>query len=86
LKLQSLENEVFRIIGNLPRRMFRDFHVALKIWYINDITVKLCRQQVEIVQNHENTNIYNIWKSEAQHRNIRGLKLVAVRHTTHSVY
>jgi hypothetical protein len=36
-------------------------------------------KQAEVIQNHDNVNVQNIGKSEAQNR--KGLKLVAVRGT-----
>jgi hypothetical protein len=36
---------------------------------------KLCRQQAEIIQNHDNENIGNIGQGEALHRKYKRLKL-----------
>jgi hypothetical protein len=36
---------------------------------------KLCRQQVEVIQNHENENVRNIGEGEARHRKHKRLKL-----------
>jgi hypothetical protein len=55
LKLRLLQNKVLRTIGNFPRRTpVLDLHVAFKIPYIYDLFTKLCRQQAEVIQNHEN--------------------------------
>jgi hypothetical protein len=37
--------------------------------------MKLCRQQAEVIQNHENSNVHDIAKGEAQHRKCKRLKL-----------
>jgi hypothetical protein len=58
-------------------------HKAFNILHIYDYITKLCRQQAEVIQNHENANVCNIGQGEAQHRKYkRGLKLVVVKHTT----
>jgi hypothetical protein len=36
---------------------------------------KLCRQQAEVIQNHENDNVRNIGQGEARHRKYKRLKL-----------
>jgi hypothetical protein len=38
-------------------------------------TLKLCRQQAEVIHNHENANVRNIGQIEAQHRKYKRLKL-----------
>jgi nucleoid DNA-binding protein len=69
LKLQRLQNKVLRTTGNLPRRTStRDLYVTFKISYVYNFVAKLCRQQAEVIQNHENVNICNIGSGEAQHR------------------
>jgi hypothetical protein len=58
LKLQHVQNKVLRTIGNFPRpTSVRDMHVAFQIPYIYDYITKLCRQQSEVIQNHENENV-----------------------------
>jgi hypothetical protein len=53
LKLQRLQNKVFRTMGNLPRRtLVRDMHVAFQIPYVYDYITKLCRRQAEIIYNY----------------------------------
>jgi hypothetical protein len=69
LKLQRPQNKVLRIIGNFPRRTpIRDLHMAFKLPYIYDHITKLCRQQAEFIQNHENANVRNIGQGEPRHR------------------
>jgi hypothetical protein len=76
IKLQRLQNKVIRTIGNYPRRTpVSDLHMAFQIQFVYDYITKLCKQQAEVIQNHENANVHNTG-------NIRGLNLVAVKHTT----
>jgi hypothetical protein len=76
VKLQRLQNKVLRNIGNLPRSTsVRDLHMAVKILYVYDYITKLCRQQAEIIQNHDNENVRNIGQGEARHRKYKRLKL-----------
>jgi hypothetical protein len=42
---------------------------------VYDYITKLCRQQAEVIQNHDNENIRNIGQGEARHRKYRRLKL-----------
>jgi hypothetical protein len=61
LKLQCVQNKVLRTMGNFLRRTpVRDLHMAFKLPYIYDYIAKLCRQQAEVIQNHENANVRNI--------------------------
>jgi hypothetical protein len=58
LKLQRLQNRVFRTIGNLDRRTpVRKLHVAFKVPYLYDYITKLCMTQIEVVLNHANPNL-----------------------------
>jgi hypothetical protein len=70
-KFQSLQSKVLGTIGKLPRPTpvseYGMFHVS----YIYVCTNKLCRQQAEVIQNHENANVRDIRKEEARHKNIR---------------
>jgi hypothetical protein len=76
LKLQRLQNRVLRAIGKFPRSTsVRDLHVAFQIPYLYDYISKLCKQQAEIIQNHDNENVRNIEQGEARHRNYKRLKL-----------
>jgi siderophore synthetase component len=70
LKFQHLQNNVLRIIGSFPRStLVRDMHMAFH--YIT----KSCRQQAEVIQNHENENVRYIGQGEARHRKYKRLKL-----------
>jgi hypothetical protein len=67
LKLQRLQNKVLRTIGKLPRRTpVRNLHMAFQIPYVYDYITKICRQQAEVIQNHENFRY--IGQGEARHR------------------
>jgi hypothetical protein len=50
-------------------------HVAFQIPYVYDYITKLCREQAEIIHNHENENVRNIGQGETPHREHKGLKL-----------
>jgi hypothetical protein len=74
LNLQRLQNKVLRTIGNFPRRTsVRDMHVAFQIPHMYDYITKSCRQQAEVILNHENENVRNIGQGEAQHRKYKWL-------------
>jgi hypothetical protein len=77
LKLQRLQNEVLRTIGNFPRRTpVRDLYMAFKLRiYIYNYITNLCRQQAEVIQNHENTNFRNIVQGEPRHRKYKRIEL-----------
>jgi hypothetical protein len=61
MKLQRLQNKVLRTIGNYPRRTpFRDLHLAFQMPFLYDYVTKLCRQQAEDIQNHDNENVRTI--------------------------
>jgi hypothetical protein len=77
LKLQRLQNKVLRTIGNFPKRTsVPDMHNAFHIPYIYDYITKSCRQQAEVIKNHENEIVHYIGQGEARHRKYKRLKLV----------
>jgi hypothetical protein len=85
LKLQRLQNKVLRTIGKLPRRTpVRDLHMAFQIPHVYDCVTKSCRQQAEVIQNHENENVryWMLDKAKPDTENIRDLNLAAVMCTT----
>jgi hypothetical protein len=50
LKLQRLQNKVFRTIGNFPwHTPVRELHKAFNIPYIYDYITKLCKQQAKVI-------------------------------------
>jgi hypothetical protein len=76
LKLQRLQNKVLRTIGNFPSRTpVRELHKAFNISYIYDYITNLCRQQAEVIRNHENANVRDTGQGEAQYRKHKRLKL-----------
>jgi hypothetical protein len=76
LKLQRLQNKVLRTIGNFPRRTpVRELRTAFNIPYVYDFITRLCRQQPEVILNHDNENVRNIGQGEARHRKYKRLKL-----------
>jgi hypothetical protein len=59
LKLQHLQDRVFRDIGNLDRcTPVRELHLSFKIPYVYDYISKLCRPQAEAILNHVYPNVY----------------------------
>jgi hypothetical protein len=76
MKLQRLQNKVLRTIGSYRRcTRVRDLHLAFHIPYVYEYITKLCRQQVEVIQNHSNENVRNIGQGETNHRKYKRLKL-----------
>jgi hypothetical protein len=72
LKLQSLQNKVLRTSGKFLRRTpVRELYMAFQVPYIYDYITKLCRQQAEVIQNHENANVRDIGTGEARHRKLQ---------------
>jgi hypothetical protein len=65
-----MQNKVHRIIGKFP-----SCTGVLKYPYIYNYIIKLCRQQAEAIQNHENIKVRYIRKDEAQHRKYKRLQL-----------
>jgi hypothetical protein len=76
MKLQRLQNKVLRTTGNLPSRTaIRDWHMEFIILFVYDSLTKLCSQQAEVIQNHDNENVRNIGQGEALHSKYKRLKL-----------
>jgi hypothetical protein len=74
--LQRLQNKVLRTTGNFPRRTpVREMHIAFHLPYLYDYMTKLCRQQAEVILNHDNENVRYIGQGEARHRKYKMLKL-----------
>jgi hypothetical protein len=66
IKLQRLQNKVLRNTGNFPRctpvsEMQMGFHLP----YVQDYMTKLCRQEAEVILNHDNKNVRYIGQGEA---------------------
>jgi hypothetical protein len=75
-KLQRLQNKVLLTIGKFPRPTpVRELHMAFQVPCIYDHITKLCRQQAEVLQNHDNANVRDIRTGESRHRKYKRLKL-----------
>jgi hypothetical protein len=80
LKLQRLQNNVLRTIGNFPKcTTVRDFHTAFNLPYVYDYITKLCGQQTEVKENYENEHVRGIGKGEARNRKYKRLKLGGIQ-------
>jgi hypothetical protein len=63
------ENKVLRTIGNfLKRTSVCDMHKAFHIPYVYDYITKSCRQQAEVIQNHENVTVRYTGQGEARYK------------------
>jgi hypothetical protein len=80
LKLQRLQNKILRTTGNvLSCTPVRDLNTAFNLPYVYDYITKLCRQQAEVIQNHENEHVRSIGQREARHRKYKRLILDGCR-------
>jgi hypothetical protein len=50
-------------------------HEAFQILYVYDYITKLCRQQAEVIQTHENETVRYTGQCEVRHRKYKRLKL-----------
>jgi hypothetical protein len=65
MKLQSLQNRVICTNGKYARNtVIHDIHMAFQIPYMYDYITQLCRQQAQVIQNHENAHICNTGQGE----------------------
>jgi hypothetical protein len=53
----------------------RDLHTAFILPYVYDHIKKLCRQQAEVIQNHENEHVRTIGQSVGRHKKYKRLNL-----------
>jgi hypothetical protein len=68
-----MQNKVLCTIGKLSRcTPVRDLHIPSEYMIIYK---KLCRQQAEVIQNHENEYVRGIGQGEARRRKYKRLKL-----------
>jgi len=51
------------------------YHRTFQIPYVHDYTRKMCTKQPEVIQTHNNVNVQNTDKNEAQYRKYKRLKL-----------
>jgi hypothetical protein len=76
LKLQRLRNKALRTTGNYPRcTPVRDLHTAFDLPFLYDSLTKLCRQQTEVIQNHDNEYVRGMGQGEATGRKYKRRKL-----------
>jgi hypothetical protein len=76
IKLQRLRNKVLHTIDNFPRATpVREMHMAFHFPYVYDYMPKLCRQQAEVILNHDNENVRYIGQGEARHIKYKKLKI-----------
>jgi hypothetical protein len=76
LKLQRLQHKFIHTTGNIPRCItVQDFHTAFNLPYVYHYVTELCKQQAEVIQNHENEHVRSIGQGEARHRKHKRLKL-----------
>jgi hypothetical protein len=61
--------------GSLHHWKFSKVHTAFNLPHVYDYITKLCRQQAEVIQNHENDHTHSIGQGEARHRKYKRLKL-----------
>jgi hypothetical protein len=71
------QNKVLRTTGIFPRcTPVRDLHTAFNLPYLYDYSItKLCKQQAEVILNHENEHVQGIGQGETTHRKYKRLKL-----------
>jgi hypothetical protein len=61
MKLQRLQNKFLHSIGKFPRNTsIRDMHMPFQLPYVYDYITKLCRQQAQVIKNHEDMHVCNI--------------------------
>jgi hypothetical protein len=71
-KSTSYEVPHYAVFSNVPSlHLLRSKYSS----HVYDYMTKLCRQQSEVLQNHENEHVYNIGQGEARHRKYKRLKL-----------
>jgi hypothetical protein len=76
LKLQCLQNKVLWTVGNFSScTQVIDFDIAFNLPYLYNYITKLCRQQAEVIPNHENELVRSVGQGEARHRKYKRLKL-----------
>jgi hypothetical protein len=76
IKLQLLQNRVICPIGNFPRSTpIRDINVSFQLPYVHDYITKLCSQQAQVIQNHENAHVLIIEQGEVRQGKCKRLNL-----------
>jgi len=67
--------------GNYGTHCPRELHVAVKIQYVSDFIIKLYKQHVQVVQNHENENVCIFAQGKTQYKGCKTLNLAAIKHS-----
>jgi hypothetical protein len=49
--------------------------MAFILLYVYDCITKLCRQQAEVILNHDNENVRNVGQGETRHRKYKCLNI-----------
>jgi hypothetical protein len=76
LKLQRLQSQVLRAVGNFDRcTLVSELQATFKIPYVYGYIIKLCRSQSEVNLNHVNPNIHGTGQEEAMYRKYKRLIL-----------
>jgi hypothetical protein len=69
IKFQRLQDKVLRTIRKFSRNTtIRDMHISFQIPYVYDYITKLCMQQAQVIQHHENIYVRNIGQGEPRLR------------------
>jgi len=67
--------------GNYGAHCSRELHMAVGIQYVYDFIIKLLRQHVQVMQNHENENVC-FAQGKTQYKGCKTANSAAVKHTT----
>jgi hypothetical protein len=83
LEIAASTKQGFRTTGNFAKcTPGRDLHTAFNLPYVYDYITELCRQQAEVMQNHENDYVRGIGQGEARYRKCKWLELGGGQTTT----
>jgi hypothetical protein len=68
-------NEEQRFLWSVPKCYKRNkLGAAVSLPYVYDYITKFCKQQAEVIQNHENEHVPDVGQGEARHRKYKRLK------------
>jgi hypothetical protein len=88
LRTQQRHRRVVFSVWSVPRYCKRDellwsgvewvrgLRTTFNLLYVYNYITKLCRQQAEVIQNHENEHVRSIGQGEARHKKYKRLKLL----------
>jgi hypothetical protein len=67
---------VLSTVGNFPKcTLIHDSHMNFNLPYVYNYITKSCRQQAEVIQNHENEHVHGIGQGKARHTKYSRLNL-----------